>query len=145
MKQSMYYTSMRDAAQAMNESKDCAVVAVAFACRVPYQVAHLALKANGRRSRDGTMFHITSAAVQDLGFKVEALENIRQKNGCRYTPKTIGEKLKRGYYLCRVANHIFAVVNGKVMDWTEGRSHRINFIYRVSKPRKAAVCHKKQE
>ncbi len=73
--------------------------------------------------------------IREMGFKLEFVSNLRQKSGSRYTPKTIGDRLKRGYYLCHCKGHIFAVVNGVVEDWTQGRQHRITTAYKVTRAR----------
>lgn len=129
------YTSVRGVSDRMGEHKDCAVIAVALTCKVSYEKAHAALKACGRRDRSGTPFNVTEAAVRKLGYKINRYKRMRQAGGSRYTPKTIGGRLRKGRYLCRVRGHIFAVVDGQVMDWTAGRNHRIEHFYRVTKVR----------
>ncbi len=133
------YDSLRDESTARGEKKDCAVIALAVACRVDYATAHEALRLSGRKDKDGTPFDVTRAAVTRLGYKLHAYKRTTQKGGSRYTPRTIGGRLKKGYYLCRIVNrhtgHIFGVVNGQVMDHTAGGCHRIKYIYRVTKER----------
>lgn len=128
------YKKMRDSSSQINENKDCAVVAAAIVTQSDYFAAHALLKLFGREDRKGTCFErTTKRAIESLGFKVERVENSLQENGSRYTPKTIGKMCKDGHYLCRVKGHIFAVVDGQVMDWTEGRRHRIYAVYKVFK------------
>jgi len=132
------YVEIKGDADRLGEHNDCAVKAVALTCRVPYGVAHVTLKQLGRSNGRGTPIFMTEEAIEKLGYEMVELKRNRQPGGSRYTPKTIGERLKRGYWLCRVRHHIFAVVNGMVLDWTDGRQHRIERIYRVTK-RKAAA------
>lgn len=118
----------------------CSVIATSIACRVPYDKAYKALENHGRKHGQGTYWYQQSAAIQELGCELEKVFNrgnrpLRQKNGSKYTPKTIGERLKKGYYICRVRGHVFAVVNGEVLDWTDGRNHHINEVYKVKVPR----------
>ncbi len=128
------YTSKADIRDKMNEKRDCAVIATALTCQVTYETAHAALKAAGRKDRKGTQFPTTTVpAIKALGYQVTEVLSNRQPNGSRYTPKTIGNKLKEGYYLCRCARHIFAVVNGMVLDHSQGSNRRITQIYEVSK------------
>lgn len=127
------YQKLRDSSGQMKENKDCAVVAAAIVTQSDYASAHELLKKFGRKDRKGTVFHTTTKpAIESLGFRLELVNNL-QPNGSRYTPKTVAKACQEGYYLCRIKGHIFAVVDGQVMDWTEGRKHRINFIYKVLK------------
>lgn len=131
------FKEAREASNSIRENKDCAVVAVSVVGRMSYFDAHALLKSFGRRNRKGTRFHSqTKPALESAGYEVTPVKRNRQPNGSCYTPKTIGDKLKKGYFLCRCKGHIFAVVNGKVEDWTDGRKHRITEIWQVKKKRK---------
>jgi hypothetical protein len=93
------------------------------------------MRLEGRKPRKGaTTFEILRAVI-NMGFKIEGVKKLKQKNGSRYTPKTIGDKLKRGYYLCFCNGHVFAVVNGDVEDWTNNRKHHITQAYKVIRER----------
>lgn len=128
------YDELRAEGGLFQERKDCAVIALAIACRTTYEAAHEALAKRGRVSGKGTYFLATTApAVFDLGFKLTRLEDNRQKNGAKYTPRTIGKAFPEGYYVCRVRHHVFAMVNGQVLDHAAGRCCRIKEIYRVTK------------
>ena len=54
-----------------------------------------------------------------------------------FTAKTVmgipkDKKFKKSYkYLVRVRGHVLAVRNNEVLDWTEGRRHRIQEVYKV--------------
>jgi hypothetical protein len=130
------YKAMRDCSNRFKENKDCAVIATAIVTRTSYEEAHALLKKFGRQNGRGTKFmSITQPAIESIGYTVTEVKNNKQQNGSYYTPKTIGQKLTKGYYLCRVKGHIFAVVNGEVLDWTKGRRHRIIAINQVTKKR----------
>lgn len=119
----------------MNEKNDCAVIALSIVMRTTYKKAHEICTATGRRRGQGTHTRQTFNAIRAAGFSVEPVKRMVQKNGCKYTPKTVGNKLKKGYYLCFCRGHVFAVVNGDVEDWTEGRQHRITQAYKVVRKR----------
>lgn len=119
----------------INDTNDCSVISIAIACRMRYIDAWEACNRNGRRKGRGMHTWDVLRTVKSLGFEVETINKILQKNGSRYTPKTIGKKLKRGYYLCFVHGHVFAVVNGDVEDWAHDRNHRIEHIVKVIRPR----------
>jgi len=115
----------------LNETNDCAVIALAIVMRTTYKATHAICAAHGRKVRGSTRTRQTFASIESAGFAVEKVKNNRQKSGSKFTPKTIGEKCKRGYYMCFCNGHVFAVVNGTVEDWTNGRQHHINDIYKI--------------
>jgi hypothetical protein len=127
------YQKLKESSGQMRENNDCAVVATAVVTQSDYSYAHALLKNFGRQDRKGTNFYSTTkVAIESIGFRLEVVNPLKA-DGSRYTPKTISKICQDGFYLCRVKGHIFAVANGQVMDWTEGRAHRINFIYKVIK------------
>lgn len=113
------------------ETMDCTVKATALACRIPYEEAHAICAEAGRKPRQGAYTHKIADLLEHKGYRVKRF-NPRQPNGSRYTPKTIGKRLNRGHYMCQVRGHVFAVVDGKVLDWTNGRNHRIERVYKVT-------------
>ena len=122
----------------MKERADCTVIATAIACRIPYPEAHEMVRMMGRPNRQGFYTNIIAESLPQFGYEAIELKRIKQKNGSLYTPKTIGKKLKSGYYICQVNGHAFAVVNGVVEDWTDGRRHRIKRIWKIKKKHKVS-------
>jgi len=117
----------------LNEANDCSVIAIALVCRLTYKEAHSRCCHMGRKARKGmTNWNILLTAKYG-NFNMELVKNLRQKSGSLYTPKTIGEKLKRGYYLCFCNGHVLSVINGHVHDWTNGRQHRITEAWKVTR------------
>ena len=119
----------------MNERRDCSVKAIAIACRLTYKSAHITLQQLGRKNGKGASTPLILSAARVAGFEVTPVTRLRQKSGSKFTPKTIGGKLKRGYYLAFVNGHVISVVNGVVHDWTAGRNHHINEVYKVTRKR----------
>lgn len=122
------------------DANRCSVIAASIACRIPYNRADKALLAAGRKRNDGVHNSQLLQAIRDLGCDAIPVTNrgdkpLRQPNGSKYTPKTIGQRLKHGYYICRTYDHFFAVVNGEVEDWADGHNHRINKVWRITVPR----------
>ncbi len=117
----------------LNESNDCVVIAIAIAARMTYEKAHGICQYQGRLIGKGIVTTYALEHLEKIGFKVEKVKNLRQKNGSRYTPKTIGKRLKRGYYIVRKKTHALAVVNGVVEDWTNGRQHHIKDAYKITR------------
>lgn len=121
------FKDMQAAAYKMKETRDCAVKAVAFSCDISYEEAHAALKAAGRKNNKGTPNHLTRKVLKQQGFKTEKYEH-RAK-----TVRTLARELRfvRGTFLVWTRGHILCIKDGKVMDWTKGRLHRITSVERV--------------
>lgn len=119
------------------ERNDCAVKAVAIATGTDYRTVHALMKKHGRRDRKGTPVPITFKVLKELGFKTVAVPPKAR------TVKTIAPTLTGGAYLVRTAGHILAVRDGKAEDWTEGRRHRVQEVYRVERIElpKCPTCH----
>ncbi len=117
-----------------NETNDCSVIAIAIACRYTYKKSHQIMSEVGRQKRKGASnMEILLAANRD--FELTPIKNLKQKSGSRFTPKTIGNKLKAGYYIAFVNGHVFSIVNGTVHDWTQGRQHHITEVWKVTRKR----------
>lgn len=119
------------ASNTARERNDCAVIAVAIACRTNYKTAHQLLKDNGRRTRCGAQMISILNAVKDAGYKLELKVNKDQAKGM--TVNNTADKLQRGYYLVLTSGHILAVHNGKALDWTAGKRHKVLQIWKVTK------------
>lgn len=112
----------------IGETNDCSVKAVSILCDVPYHVAHKALKLQGRVNRRGVNEFSIRFAIQSLGFEIEnIIHNARTMTTIDRDPL-----LQKGYYGVLVKGHIASVVNGKVEDWTEGRRHKVQKVFKVT-------------
>ena len=134
------YAQAKKSRLTKGDSNYCSVVATSIACRVSYSKAHTACAQVGRKINRGMSNHAIFQAVNLLGCELTPVTNrnnkpLRQRNGSKYTPKTIGKRLKSGYYIVFVRGHVFAVVNGEVEDWTDNRAHHIYAAYRVTVPK----------
>jgi hypothetical protein len=129
----MNYKKAQRISAEIGEDNDCAVKAVAIACDVPYRMAHSLLKSEGRRNKRGTKTYMIHRAIKGLGFKMTEVEGQAPlKFGGTVT--TLTTKVPRtGIYLAYTATHVLIVKNGKVEDWTEGRRHRIQQVYKVER------------
>ncbi len=121
--------------KAQNEHNDCSVMAIAIACRLSYKQAHETMARMGRVNRKGVSNMSILLAARSHGFELTPVKNLKQKSGSKFTPKTIGGKLKGGYFLAFVNKHVLGVVNGTVFDWTENRQHHIYEAWKVTRAR----------
>ena len=138
------FKKLQGESKAYNENNDCAVKAVAVVTGISYAEAHAALKAEGRKDRDGTYNRDTKAAIKKLGFDCEnvpytpfvellhskgwTVKNLTTKTLSRYMKDFIKAGLIEadGTYLVSTNRHILGVDSGQVIDWSESRSLRVN-------------------
>lgn len=123
----MNYEKTADAAKRAWETNDCAVKAIAIACDVPYPVAHKTLKQLGRRGRCGTRNVMINEAFKALGFKMEIIPHTAK------TVKTLPKDsaVQKGYFVALVPQHILAIIDGKVEDWSDGSARRVKFVAKI--------------
>lgn len=129
--------------RAMNETNDCTVRALAAASGESYLEAHRALAKHGRPHRKGPSakrvyahgrYHIDCPALRkaalDLGCTWKVLEPTEYQ-AKTMTTATRDRRLAKGRFICMVRGHVAAVVDGEVIDWTDGRRHRIKEVYEL--------------
>lgn len=116
----------------LNERNDCSVKAIALATGKPYAEVHEAFRLEGRKNRSGTYKHQQEAVLTRLGFKREKFLDLKKDNGSKYTPKTVSQFCHTGNWMVYIPHHVFAVIDGNVLDWTEGRRHRITQAWRIT-------------
>lgn len=115
-------SSISNSSRGMNETNDCTVRALAASTGRSYEDCHAALKARGRRNRQGSYDHQWMPAIEDLGFKtIDVSRQIRGR-----TIKTAVRQLPRGRkFIVRVRRHIAGFDGVQLLDWADGRQHRI--------------------
>ena len=110
------------------DKNNCSVVAVAVTTGVAYGAAFKALEKAGRvRGRGASTSQIVKA-LDYLGYKTRTvLEDFK-------TVRTVTDRLpSTGNFLAYVPSHVLSIRNGRVIDWTEGRRHRIYTVKEVIK------------
>ena len=120
------YEYCKQESQAYIEHRDCTVIALAISGQMPYEDAHAALELAGRKPRRGASERVIFKAFAIADLLVKKIEHTGK------TPITIikdCDKDKR--YFAYTRNHMFAIVNSEVQDWTQGRRHRIEALYEV--------------
>lgn len=131
----------RIAAGFTNEKWDCSVRAVALAADVPYDVAHHALKLQGRKPRQGASTKQIKDALTIVAEKIEAkfvgvLVSYRFGNRNRIKYPTLTEVLRShrtGRYIILTRNHAMALLDGQIHDVGEisGSRSRVQDIISV--------------
>lgn len=111
--------------QALGESNDCAVRALAVAACLPYASAHALFAAAGREPRqtvsEAQVHRAIAAAVPGAAFR-------RPMRGAVTLARFVAA-FPTGHYVVCTSNHALAVVDGVVHDW------------RPARPRRRVVCY----
>ena len=119
-----------DIALELGETNDCGVRALALVCGIPYQTARLALRTHGRKPCDGVYTFQLDKALTEF-CKPKPRRFVYQSNGRQYTPISIAKAYPKGRFLLYSSGHVMAMVDGKILDWADGRRLRIKAIQEV--------------
>lgn len=119
--------------QGFGEKNDCTVKCLAIATGLLYNDAHRELEKAGRRR--GRCFSIqkTIETICQFGYKVSDVTNYAHVSQIK-TVRTLERNLpQKGTFIITVSKgrHILAAKDGRVHDWTVGRCHRIERIWKV--------------
>lgn len=120
------FVQMEKETRARNETNDCTVVSLAYALRVPYDVAHLIMGKAGREHRKGASMHVAAKLIEP-GRLVEV-------NGLPYPPITLAEfcrEHRHGRYWVGVTGHALVVENGRACDHSDKMRRRVGKAWRI--------------
>ena len=131
----------REASAKHGERRDCAVVAISLVTNVPYREVLGMLDVLGRKKGHGTFQPQTLACLKMLGFEVNKTFRPKQPNGSGYTIKSISKDYPIGTYLVSIRHHILAMVNGKILDWSEDTKYHVRQIIRVTPKHNSVPSH----
>ena len=127
------WDAMSVKADAHGETNDCTVRALTASTGLDYDICHAQLAKQGRKNRKGCHWYTEGPkAAKALGFEM------RKMGRDEYRAKTMitaerDTSLRSGRYCVLVRGHVAAMVDGKVVDWTQGRRHKIQAVYAVTK------------
>mgnify|MGYP003609531880 CR=1 FL=1 len=94
------------------QQNDCTVRAVALARGLPYDQAYDLLMSAGRKaSRKFSVTAFLKAKPWAEWVSLPAVKGQRRMN-----PATFHKRFPTGTYICKAANHVFAVIEGMVFD-----------------------------
>jgi len=124
----MDYKELAAAAKEMGENKDCAVRALTAVSDTSYRKVHGLCEFLGRKRGKGTSYTVIWAVATALGLKVMETARFTAK-----TVTTLEKQLpKKGKFLISTRGHILAAVDGKIIDWTQGRRHRVLTVWEIN-------------
>ena len=126
----MNYADIKKKRSEFNEHNDCGVIALSVSTGLDYDTAHAAMKKAGRKDRRKCWFgRNVEPAMTDLGF-----EAVEEKFPGK-TLVTLERDLKRyargRRFFITVRGHFVAFDGEKIVDWAQGKRHRIEKVYRV--------------
>ena len=127
------WDAMSAKADRHGETNDCTVRALTASTGLDYDVCHAQLAKQGRKNRKGCHWMIEGPkAAKALGF------NMREMSRSEYRAKTMitaerDRAFRSGNFAVLVRGHVAGLVDGKVIDWSAGRRHRIQAVYEVTK------------
>lgn len=138
------YNSVDKKGKELNERNDCTIVALTIVTNKPYEECKSTLESHGKRRRQGCKRSIQLKALKTLGFKTRNINpehflnqypevHKRQlKNITTHQPDRFPHVFRDGRtYLLYNPNHVAAMINGKVHDWTRGRRRKVVQILEV--------------
>lgn len=102
------------------QRNDCTVRALAIAGSLSYDDAYDLLKEAGRKCSRGFQF---SAWLNRQGWAAR-ISFPAVKGQRRMNPATFVQRFPKGRFICQVAKHVFAVIDGVVFDSFENRPDR---------------------
>ena len=127
----MNYDDLRRASKTMNENNDCGPKAIAAVCGIPYEESHELFKKAGRKHGGSSTLGMLKTVLVELGRKC-----VKQSFEAK-TVRTLERELPDfGRYLIFTDGHVLAALNGKIIDWTSGRLHRVQAVYEVFKSKR---------
>ncbi len=148
----MDYKTIENLTAYKSDRNCCTVVASSIAFDVPFEEMQTYFFKHGRQRNKGYwMRKIIKDIAKDYGYKVTTFAkkkkyyydkssyfyntetNEKTLENCPITVNNCTSYLDKGIYILGVSRHVLALKNGIVEDWTKGRKHRINKIYKIEK------------
>ena len=128
------YQKMKRASDGMQETNDCAVIAIAIVAGLTYRDAHSLLEIVGRKPRSLTLSTQIEQALKLLNTETRDVTKQYRTLGAK-TIRTLGRVMadRKGVYLAYTHDHIVAIKDGAIHDWLDGRLHRIVWVVKLKK------------
>tara|TARA_X000001388_G_C2221237_1_gene119305 strand:+ start:225 stop:725 length:501 start_codon:yes stop_codon:yes gene_type:complete len=129
--------------KSIDDRNYCTVMASAIAFNTSFEYMQDLYFDLGRRRFRGCYF---SEIIEGLSEKFKCNLTIYRKcpkgyfnaknnadflNMPRLTPNNANEYLAKGNYILSVRGHVLSLKNGIVEDWTRGKKHQVNTIYKI--------------
>ena len=124
------YESIQNSGAANNDRGCCSVIACAIAANVSFDKAQKAMARAGRKLNHGVSVMQIKRGMEFLGknmkLDIPSIEKVQGKTINQAT-RLLGE----GTFMVIVRGHVACVKNGVCEDWTAGRRHKVQTVYKV--------------
>lgn len=143
------FTQLHATSRSMGENNDCSVKAIAIACDTPYAEVLALMTRLGRKPGHGTPFSVSRAAIRALGYSIrewsfmEIRAMVRTYPGAHKNLHSITTHHPRRFpaawkgchrnMIWSSNNHMLAVKDGAVVDWSINRALSIRCIWEIEK------------
>jgi len=139
------YVRMREIATSeFKETNDCGVIAAAIAFNVSYEESYKAYEKAGRKPRCGVHYYQIEGAAEYLSNKTgKTFKVLDYERTAKITKRAKVNKLtfnnvirglnKQKSYMIIGIDHMAALKNGRMRDWSEGTRKYVETIYEIGK------------
>lgn len=112
----------------------CSVIALAVLFGCDFESAQAVMAAAGREIGDGAYDSQIAGALYMAGWKVEAQWTLNAWERIKWNTKRIGRAIgwDEGYFLIFPRDHVAAMVDGQVHDYTADEFHRVYHVWQVN-------------
>ena len=129
------FAELHQKVSAIGDTNACTVIATAIVCGCSHASADRVLNEIGKRERrKGVYFHGTQLMHDVLSRfnKVASCEYSSRDGGRGFSLKTVAKRYPKGRYLVFIRGHVAALRNGKLDDWSDGRSHKVLAVFKIT-------------
>ncbi len=123
------YNTLKESSNFYKETNDCSVKALAVVADLPYAKAWNLLAQQGRRPRKGVTMPAFFNALKNAGFEAQDVSSFITER----TVRGLQQLRLKECYIVTTASHVLAIKHGLVQDWTAGRLHRVQKVWRIRK------------
>ena len=121
-------------AKALGEKNDCSVKALALSTKLSYSNAHELLRVSGRKAGKGAALLEIENAYSLAGYDLVSITSKVKARGAKTNISFKRIDIPKSYKCIIVySRHVAASRGNEILDWTEGRKHRIVHVFRVVK------------
>lgn len=127
------FQDINDLVSLYGDTNCCASIAVSLTTLTPFNEVYEYVMSKGRKKRGFTSHDLLEEAIERFSGKDIDYKTIEEVFGRKTIPVSkIGNYLPKGSYICYTRGHVLSLIDGNVIDWTEGRRHRVQYYYKIS-------------